>query len=528
MNSAILDASIFELIDSLDMPSFLLESNLSPFYMNKKACSFYSLSSAYDFNLDKLLAPHNNVSLTELFKKALVKPHVLFDATVYKKDKIKDQVCIITKMQLGDQIYFFLGLLDDDFFKSYKELQSKRNYYESEYQRALLKQLKLLQDDLSHIEIEDNLFVDSFFLPLDTVSGDMYETIDLGNGEYLFYIIDAMGKGMSASFTAMQTSACIKNSSSHNIGFRELVELFLDFAHTILLDNEILSIILIHFIPIKEAIEVANFGMPSLLMQQSQNIHNFHSTNPPISQYTKTVNIDTISTKGLDKLMLYSDGVNELITKSNELYDDYLEDDFKRSNTLKEFFTYRAEKIVKNRDDVSAIYLRFFQDNNLIKQRFSAKSSTNEIGLCTKEIKQFLFKMGVKEDMLIEISFLINELMMNSLEHGNYGISSKQKEKLISSKDYTAYLLQMEKENIDKKIDVCISQYFIEDTILLKITISDEGEGFKVSKYFKNLEVMGNKNLNGRGVVMVKEFSDGIYYNKQGNIVTIVKTIYKG
>jgi len=528
MNSAILDANIFELIDSLDMPSFLLERNLSPLYMNKKACSFYSLSSSYDFNLDKLLVPHNNISLTELSNKALHKPHILFDATVYKKAKIKNNVCIITKMQLDNKVYFFLGLLDDDFFESYKELQSRRNYYESEYQRALLKQIKLLQDDLSHIEIKDNLFVDSFFLPLDTVSGDMYETIDLGNGEYLFYIIDAMGKGISASFTAMQSSACIKKSSSRNISFKELVEIFLDFSHTILLDDEILSIILIHFTPIEEKIEVANFGMPSLLMQQNQTIHNFYSTNPPISQYSKTVNIDNISTKGLDKLMLYSDGVNELITKSNELYDDYLEDDFRRSNTLKEFFTYRDGRIIENRDDVSAIYLRFFKDSNLIKQHFSSKSSIDEIGFCSKEIKQFLFKIGVHENILMEISFLLNELMLNSLEHGNYGISSKLKEKLISNKNYKKYLSQMSKENIDKKIDVYISKYFIENTILLKISICDEGSGFDVSKYFKNLAVMGNKNLNGRGIVMVEEFTDGIYYNKLGNVVTIVKTIYKG
>jgi len=418
----------------------------------------------------------------------------------------------------------------DLIFSDLSDIKKTKNYYESEYQKALKKQLKLLQDDLSHIEIKKNIFVDSYLRPIDTVSGDLYETIDLGDDVYLLYVIDAMGKGLSASFTAMQSSVCLKRSLSYDTKFDKTLKLFVDFFKTILLENEILCINIVQFDLKTNQLQMANFGMPQLLIEyEDKRVETSFANNAPITQYSDNVDIKKISIENFRKILLFSDGLNEVLTKENEQYDDeLLRDDFVKSNTVKELLQLRADKVEKNSDDLTVIYVRKFKENSFIRKEFSAKSSMQEIIKSTQEVKEYLENLGVDRESLAEISFLTNELMVNALEHGNYGLSSKEKQWFIKKNSYSSYINDMETINFNKTIDTLLSQYFEDDTIIIKITITDCGNGFDVSSYFKSIAILGDERLNGRGIIMSKEFVDGIFYNEKGNSVSIIKTVYRG
>ena len=75
-------------------------------------------------------------------------------------------------------------------------------------------------------------------------------------------------------------------------------------------------------------------------------------------------------------------------------------------------------------------------------------------------------------------------------------------------------------QNLDKYITVQVSVY---DGYLLTF-ITDDGRGFNVTLLGEIL-LHNNQKLNGRGVYMSKQMSDGIYYNHKGNGVLSIHKI---
>jgi hypothetical protein len=114
--------------------------------------------------------------------------------------------------------------------------------------------------------------------------------------------------------------------------------------------------------------------------------------------------------------------------------------------------------------------------------------------------------------MKLESGF--TEMIMNSYEHGNLGISSNQKQKLMESGEYTDYLKSNEVNNQDKNIMI---QYYLVNEMLV-LNIQDSGIGFD-TKILKDLIVRDTESFHGRGVAMSSNDFDFIMYNQIGNSV---------
>ena len=89
-------------------------------------------------------------------------------------------------------------------------LRFTERYHEAQQSEAFAKQLTLLKDDLSHTRDAKFLY-ETYFHPLDILSGDTYGACDLGGGKRFFYVVDAMGKGLSASVTASQSASFVNH-----------------------------------------------------------------------------------------------------------------------------------------------------------------------------------------------------------------------------------------------------------------------------------------------------------------------------
>ena len=99
--------------------------------------------------------------------------------------------------------------------------------------------------------------------------------------------------------------------------------------------------------------------MPPVLYQKENEILKIRSNNPPLASWTKEINVSEIETKNIEKLIFYSDGLNEnKVKNSDEAYGKKLKEDFKNSLTMEEFEEKRLSNIDAQEDDVTYLFLK--------------------------------------------------------------------------------------------------------------------------------------------------------------------------
>lgn len=119
----------------------------------------------------------------------------------------------------------------------------------------------------------------------------------------------------------------------------------------------------------------------------------------------------------------------------------------------------------------------------------------------------------------------IQELFINALEHGNLAISYEEKTKLNNSFTWEEELARRLAlpENKDKFVKV----EFIRDNPTLRLTITDQGNGFNWQEY---LDVSPERisDNHGRGIAMAKRFSfTSLTFPGCGNVVIADYTLDK-
>ena len=117
------------------------------------------------------------------------------------------------------------------------------------------------------------------------------------------------------------------------------------------------------------------------------------------------------------------------------------------------------------------------------------------------------------------VVFILTELMVNAVEHGNLGISYKEKSRLISDEKWEGEVLHRLTlpENRDKQVTIEFTRSADEVTFL----ITDQGAGFDWQQY---MEVSPGRafDSHGRGIAMANSISlNQIEYLETGNKVRI-------
>jgi DNA-binding response OmpR family regulator len=115
-----------------------------------------------------------------------------------------------------------------------------------------------------------------------------------------------------------------------------------------------------------------------------------------------------------------------------------------------------------------------------------------------------------------------SELLVNAVEHGNLGITYAEKSRLLSEDKWAQEVEDRLKspQYADKLVEVVLDK--AGDT--LKVTITDQGQGFDWNKYLQ-FDPERVFDLHGRGIAMSRGISfDQLEYLGKGNsVVTTVK-----
>lgn len=125
-------------------------------------------------------------------------------------------------------------------------------------------------------------------------------------------------------------------------------------------------------------------------------------------------------------------------------------------------------------------------------KRLKIESRMSNLRIIENAIDEITGAIGIKQDDYGKIMVASLEAVNNAITHGN-------------------------KANPQKFVDVEIE--FDNDEI--RITVSDEGEGFKPDKIPDPTLPENIEELSGRGVFLMTKLADSIKFNEKGNSVTM-------
>jgi len=140
--------------------------------------------------------------------------------------------------------------------------------------------------------------------------------------------------------------------------------------------------------------------------------------------------------------------------------------------------------------------------------------------LATRNLGRF---MDQKQAKLLRIA--LREIIINAIEHGNLGISFRDKSKAMIDDSYFEFVAERGRALECRDRRVTVSFVVEEDRLVYRIT--DEGDGFDHRKVVGDRSRNANRQMlaHGRGISMAKNIFDSVRYNKKGNHVKLVKKI---
>lgn len=123
---------------------------------------------------------------------------------------------------------------------------------------------------------------------------------------------------------------------------------------------------------------------------------------------------------------------------------------------------------------------------------------------------------------ILNLKIGMEEILKNSIEHGNLNISAEEKNQAIEQGEFGKLIDSRLKQNSNSRKRIYITAKL--DRESFSVTIRDQGKGFD----WKSLPQPTAESLlsfSGRGILLTRIYFDEVLYNGVGNEVTLVKRV---
>jgi serine/threonine-protein kinase RsbW len=127
-----------------------------------------------------------------------------------------------------------------------------------------------------------------------------------------------------------------------------------------------------------------------------------------------------------------------------------------------------------------------------MKRKIKIGSKISNLRIVETAIDEICSRIGISQDNYGKILVCIMEAVNNAVVHGN----NSMEEKIVD-------------------INILYSKN------ILRISVEDEGQGFKVDSVPDPTRVENIENTSGRGVFLMSKLADKIEFNDKGNKVTM-------
>jgi len=160
--------------------------------------------------------------------------------------------------------------------KKLNDLETKGKYNSLQEELAFAKELNIIRNDFYYQMHENSsiALIDFFYKPLDVLSGDSYSAREIDKNTQLYFIIDGMGKGLSASLSSMLLTSYVNHMVDKRVddfNLKSLINSALEYIKPILLEDEAMAADFILIDYKNSKMHYAKFAMPSSLLQTTNN-----------------------------------------------------------------------------------------------------------------------------------------------------------------------------------------------------------------------------------------------------------------
>jgi len=247
--------------------------------------------------------------------------------------------------------------------------------------------------------------------------------------------------------------------------------------------------------------------------------------NPPMSPYLSTFQTTVHPLGEGNALLLYTDGLNEAPTEEGGLYRYHLNADFQANPSLAMFWRAFQARVPAAEDDVTFLLLRRVDATPVWTERLELPCRLQAVEEACEAIEASLeARTALLTGPRAEMMMAVREALLNAYEHGSLEIPGALKRRLLEEGDYFQMLKEREAGR-DRPIAVELAVQTEGGNDFLKVTIRDQGPGFTLPR--PGFQEPDSLLLHGRGLLMVRKYTDFFYFNETGNTITMLK-IYRG
>ncbi|WP_114417195.1 ATP-binding protein [Marinospirillum perlucidum] len=155
---------------------------------------------------------------------------------------------------------------------------------------------------------------------------------------------------------------------------------------------------------------------------------------------------------------------------------------------------------------------------NLINRIFKKPRRRTHLVSSLKEVNELADRLAKHFPQPVKAKIGLTELLTNALEHGNLGITSKEKSQLLQAGKYYQHLEKCIKATPRQKLALQLEVF--KNQTETRISIKDQGQGFD----YKNHQEQQNLQpaISGQGIKIARELCfDQINYTEGGTKVTV-------
>jgi CheY-like chemotaxis protein/anti-sigma regulatory factor (Ser/Thr protein kinase) len=405
----------------------------------------------------------------------------------------------------------------------------KEKYHARQQEHAREKENNIIRNDLQSkvltLPSGERWLFSIFHESADILCGDSYSVRKLDDTKVFLFIIDAMGKGISASMTTVMAVSMLnhmvdKAIEKGNFKLKILVDSFLAFLQKYLLEEEIICASFLLFDFGSGTVETARFSMPKLVVVNRGYCQLLKSGNMPVTKYTSSYNAQEFRLGDVSALIVMTDGLAEA-GNGKGMTREGMDMLMCSSRYLSELeYKCRRENLIFE-DDATAVFVKKLSPDVFDWcEEIVVNACFNSIAGAVSHAAQFLERLGYAQENICEFSTVLTEILMNAFEHGCLGINREEKDRLISLGEYDDFLRCA---TADNTISLIIAGFDEDGISPLTVTATDPGEGFNPCAECGRIKK--NTSYCGRGLRLVGKMTDEIFFNTNGNQVTFVKMV---
>lgn len=146
-------------------------------------------------------------------------------------------------------------------------------------------------------------------------------------------------------------------------------------------------------------------------------------------------------------------------------------------------------------------------------------SLPNTLGAVERAVEALIIRLEKegweKEEFSDFVEIAFREALVNAIVHGNYGVRNYDE---AGGKRWHEIIGDIDKE---PKGEVEVSLSIDSDEI--RISVEDNGDGFDFDNISKEPVTANELQPSGRGILLIRHYSDDVFYSDEGRKITIIK-----